>query len=107
MSCAYIDGPYSFAADEEIDPDLAGAAALVHDLVNISKESEERSLASEKSAIAGAEVLPQAGYTAQEVEQIVEAVRTCSWSRGEKATAKLGEVLQDADRLTQSEPLAS
>ena len=35
------------AADEDIDPDLAGAAALVHDLVNIPKESTERSLASE------------------------------------------------------------
>ena len=31
------------AADEEVDPDLAGAAALVHDLINTPKESEERS----------------------------------------------------------------
>ncbi|MAA77816.1 MAG: hypothetical protein CL916_01040 [Deltaproteobacteria bacterium] len=87
------------AADEDVDPDLAGAAALVHDLVNIPKESKDRSLASEKSAIVGAKILPKAGYSPQEIEKIIEAVRTCSWSRGEKATAKLGEVLQDADRL--------
>lgn len=87
------------AADEGVDPDLAGAAALVHDLVNIPKESTERALASEKSAVAGAEILPKAGYAPQEVQQIVGAVRTCSWSRGESAATKLGEVLQDADRL--------
>ena len=87
------------AADEEEDPDLAGAAALVHDLVNIPKESTDRALASEQSAIAGAEILPKAGYTQEEVLQIIEAVRTCSWSRGEAATSKLGAVLQDADRL--------
>lgn len=87
------------AADEEEDPDLAGAAALVHDLVNIPKESTQRAFASELSAVAGAEILPKAGYNPDEVQQIIEAVRTCSWSRGEDATTRLGAVLQDADRL--------
>jgi len=87
------------AADEEVDPDLAGAAALVHDLINTPKESEERALASEKSAKVSASILPLANYSDEEVQQIIEAVRTCSWSRGLKATNKIGEVLQDADRL--------
>jgi uncharacterized protein len=87
------------AANEEEDPDLAGAAALIHDLINIPKESEERSLAAEQSAIAGIEVLPKAGYTEEEVQTIVEAVRTCSWSSGRAPTSKMGAILQDADRL--------
>ena len=87
------------AAEESVDPDLAGAAALVHDLINIPKESQDRALASEKSAEYSANILPLANYTDSEIAQIIEAVRTCSWSRGEKATSKLGEVLQDADRL--------
>ena len=87
------------AAEINIDPDLAGAAALIHDLINIPKESEQRSMGSEMSAIKGAEILPVAGYTQEETTEIMDAVRTCSWSRGLKATSPLGEVLQDADRL--------
>ena len=87
------------AADEEQDPDLAGAAALIHDMVNIPKESEDRSLGSEKSALAGRDVLPLADYTQEEIDQITEAVSTCSWSRGKDPTSTLGAILQDADRL--------
>jgi len=82
-----------------VDTDLAGAAALVHDLVNVPKESPDRPMGSELSAVAGAHVLPKAGYNNGEVQAIVESVRTCSWSRGLKPTHKLGQVLQDADRL--------
>lgn len=87
------------APDAGVSVDLAGAAALVHDLVNIPKESADRPLGGERSAAAGAEVLPRAGYADHEVDQVVEAVRTCSWSRGHAPTSALGEVLQDADRL--------
>lgn len=87
------------ASEAGADPDLAGAAALVHDLVNVPKESDQRSMGSTLSAAAGAAVLPKAGYTDAEVEDVVEAVRTCSWSRGLPATSPLGAVLQDADRL--------
>ena len=51
------------------------------------------------SAQFGAEILPKVGYGEDEVRQIVEAVRTCSWSRGLQPTSALGMVLQDADRL--------
>ena len=40
-----------------------------------------------------------AGYDAQEISTIVEAVRTCSWSRGLHPTNPIGTALQDADRL--------
>ena len=87
------------AAESDVDPDLAGAAALLHDLCNIPKESPERSSASEGSATQSISYLENVGYSAQEQSIISEAIRTCSWSRGLEATNDVGAVLQDADRL--------
>jgi len=87
------------AEHSEVNPELAECAGLVHDLVNVPKESSERALGSEKSAVVGCELLKDAGFDPQEVAQVVEAVRTCSWSRGLAPTNRLGEVLQDADRI--------
>lgn len=87
------------AYEQGADGDLAGAAGLVHDCVHIPKDSASRPLASEASSEVAAGLLPQAGYSAKECAHIVEAVRTCSWSRGLEATGVLGRILQDADRL--------
>ena len=84
----------------DADPDLAGASALVHDLIDVPKESSERATAGERSATAAIPLLDRAGYEADEIDQIAEAVRTSSWSRGLEPTSALGRVLQDADRLT-------
>ncbi len=81
------------------DPELVGAAGLVHDLVDIPKDHPDRPLGGERSAEAAADLLPGMGYQRTEVEAIVEAVRTCSWSRGLTPSAAEGRVLQDADRL--------
>ena len=81
------------------DVDAAGAAALVHDLVNVPKDSPERPLASRLSAQEAAPWLSQAGYDAQEIASIVGAVCRCSWSGGMPPDAPLAKVLQDADRL--------
>jgi len=99
----HVERVYSWAirlaAEAEADPDLAGAAALVHDLVSVPKESMTRSLAGEQSALASAGPLSQAGYSSEEVAAITEAVRTSSWSSGLAPTSSLGAVIQDADRL--------
>ena len=87
------------AAENDVDPDLAGAAALLHDVVNIPKESPQRSQASEQSADAGLPYLQEVGYTPEECTIIYDAIRTCSWSRGLDAVNDVGAVLQDADRL--------
>ena len=87
------------APEAGADVELTGAAALVHDLVNIPKEHRDRPLGSELSARASQGLLEAAGYTAPECDAIVEAVRTTSWSRGLKPTSAMGAVLQDADRL--------
>jgi uncharacterized protein len=88
------------APEAGVGPDLAGAAALVHDLVAVPKEdAAQRPLAGERSAACAAAPLATAGYTEAEIGQIAEAVRTSSWSRGLAPTGPLGKVLQDADRL--------
>lgn len=87
------------AVEEGASQDLAGAAALVHDAVAIPKDAPDRPLASERSAQLAATLLPEAGYTDGECADIIEAVRTCSWSRGWQASSALGRIVQDADRL--------
>ena len=87
------------ARAEGHDVELCGAAALVHDLVNIPKESRDRPLGGELSAVAGKELLEEAGYDPPAVHACAEAVRTSSWSRGLEPVNRVGVVLQDADRL--------
>jgi uncharacterized protein len=93
------DWAVRLAPEVHASRELAGAAALVHDLINIPKEHRDRPLGSERSAQASRGLLSSAGYNADEIEQIVEGVRTCSWSRGLAPTGPIGTVLQDADRL--------
>ena len=82
-----------------LDPACAIAAALLHDVVNVPKDSPDRSRASELSADYAASILPKLGFAQSEVEEICEAVREHSFSRGGKPTRLLGKCLQDADRL--------
>lgn len=87
------------APEANADPDLCGAAALVHDLVPIPKDHPDRALGGERSAAACGPVLAVAGYSAPEAEVVIGAVRTSSWSRGLAPDGPVGIVLQDADRL--------
>ena len=87
------------SSEAAADPDLAGAAALVHDLVPIPKDSPDRALGGEQSALAAQPLLSKVGYNADEVGVIIAAVQTSSWSRGLAPTNAVGVVLQDADRL--------
>ncbi len=87
------------APEAGADCDLAGATALVHDLVFVPKDSAARSEGGERSAAAAPEVLAAAGYGDAEITLIADAVRTSSWSRGLSPGGPLGAVLQDADRL--------
>jgi uncharacterized protein len=89
----------TLARSSDVDPDLAGASALLHDLIEVPKESVERSEASQRSAEASIPVLERAGYDAGETSAIADAVRTCSWSSRLAPTSAIGAVLQDADRL--------
>jgi len=87
------------APEAGVSRDLAGATALVHDLVPIPKDSPERSLGGEKSAAASGPLLDAVGYSDSEQAAVIDAVKTSSWSRGLVANSALGRLLQDADRL--------
>ncbi|NUM89773.1 MAG: HD domain-containing protein, partial [Bdellovibrionales bacterium] len=77
----------------------AVAAALLHDLVNVPKNSPMRSRASELSAEKARPLLTELGFPSDDVSDICAAIRDHSFSRGARPTSPLGEALQDADRL--------
>lgn len=83
----------------DVDAREAVAAALLHDGVNIPKDSPERAFASERSAALAAARLPALGFAPDAVTRIAEAVRDHSFSRGAEPVSALGRALQDADRL--------
>lgn len=87
------------APEAGADQELAGAAALVHDLEPVPKESPDRALGGERAAVAALPMLERAGFSAAEIAEIQAAVRTSSWSRGLAPAGPTGAVLQDADRL--------
>jgi uncharacterized protein len=87
------------APEAGADPELAGAAALVHDLSAIPKDSPDRNQGGERSADQAREPLAEAGFGADEVDTILGAVRTSSWSAELAPDGPVGVVLQDADRL--------
>lgn len=82
-----------------LEPRLCLAAALLHDVVNLPKDSPERARASELSADFARQCLPRHGFSPHEVELVAEAIRDHSFSRGATPLSPLGKALQDADRL--------
>jgi uncharacterized protein len=77
----------------------AVAAGLFHDLVNVPKDHADRARASELCAEAARPHLRAAGFAADEVELVAEAIVDHSFSRGAVPRSHLGRALQDADRL--------
>ena len=75
------------------------AAALLHDLVNVPKDSPQRAKASELSAEKARPILAREGFSAAAIEGITEAIRDHSFSRGALPRTELAKALQDADRL--------
>jgi uncharacterized protein len=75
------------------------AAALLHDIVNLPKDSPRRAEASALSAEAARGLLPDAGFDTLEIDLIGDAILTHSFSRGETPRTDLARALQDADRL--------
>lgn len=82
-----------------VDPRCAIAAALLHDIVNLPKDSPERSDASRRSAEVARGLLPRHGFSPRQVDAVVEAILVHSYSLGRIPRTPLGEALQDADRL--------
>lgn len=73
-------------------------AALLHDVVNLPKNHPERARA---SVLSGEEArrLIQGELDRGSPERVVEAIEDHSYSAGRRPRSRLGEALQDADRL--------
>ncbi len=84
---------------ERVDPELAVAAALLHDITSFKKSDPRNRTASEQSAVRAADILSRHGYDAAEIGVISEAIRDHSFSRGVVPRTVQGKILQDADRL--------
>ena len=89
----------SLARFEEANEKVVLAAALLHDLVNVPKDSEKRSSASAMSGDVALPMLAQAGYSAEESQQIQVAIVEHSFSAGHVPSSLESAILQDADRL--------
>lgn len=83
-----------------VDRREAIAAALLHDVVNVPKDSPDRARASELCAAVARDLLPGLEvFDDAAVERVSEAIRDHSFSRGAVPAHPLGRALQDADRL--------
>jgi uncharacterized protein len=90
---------WTLALASPIEPRSAIAAALLHDIVNVPKDSRDRAEASARSAQRAKELLEQCGFSGSAVAEICLAIRDHSYSRGAVPETALGRALQDADRL--------
>ncbi len=78
---------------------LAISTALLHDAVNIPKDSPDRARASLLSAELAANLLPPLGFSNREVALAYDAILNHSRSRGTPPRTCFGCAFQDADRL--------
>jgi uncharacterized protein len=84
---------------DDLDPRCVIAAALCHDIVNVPKDSPKRAQASTMSANVARRLMADYDFGDDEIDEIADAIRDHSYSRGAVPTTGLGRALQDADRL--------
>jgi uncharacterized protein len=99
LGWAEVQGESGGGAKAGFSVGAAVAAAYLHDWVNLPKNSPDRARASEMSACEARRILESFEFDGAEIEDVCNAVRTHSFSRGESPVSLLGRCLQDADRL--------
>ena len=75
------------------------AAAYLHDLINVSKDSPQRSQASRLSAEAAGPILDRLGFTEKEITGIQHTIAAHSFSANIQPETLEAKILQDADRM--------
>lgn len=89
---------WTMRIDPSLDAREAIAAALLHDAINVPKDSPGRGTASEVCASHARQLL--AGELDEAaIDRIAGAIRDHSYTRGATPETALGRALQDADRL--------
>ncbi|MBN9653019.1 HD domain-containing protein [Halobacillus sp. GSS1] len=82
------------ANSEGEDPFLCEVAALLHDV------GDHKLFAHPEKAIQQRDkLLSDIGFTENEIDTIADAIRTVSFSKGDVPNSRMGEIIQDADRL--------
>ncbi len=78
---------------------LLTAAAYLHDLVNLPKDSPQRAQASQLSAEAAAPILHELGFGDAEISAIQHIIIAHSFSANVMPATPEAKILQDADRM--------
>jgi len=86
-------------ANEGGDLELIAAAVMLHDCVQVPKDSPLRAGASRLAAQKAREVLRGLNWDTSRVDTVAKAIETHSFSAGLTPTSLEGRILQDADRL--------
>lgn len=82
-----------------VPPPPLMAAAYLHDLVNLPKDTPDRVRASDLSAKAAVPHLRALGFTQDQIDQTCHAIRAHSFSAGIEPESDTARILRDADRL--------
>ncbi len=85
--------------EEGGDPEVLAAAVLLHDCVQVAKDSPMRSKASMLAAEEARARLAALGWEPSRVDTVARAIESHSFSAGVAPTSIEGCILQDADRL--------
>lgn len=81
------------------DPQILVAATLLHDCVEVEKNSPFRSSASRLAAARAREVLTEKGWGEERVAAVAHVIEAHSFSAGITPQSLEAKILQDADRL--------
>lgn len=90
-----------FADKDEVllDPFVLAAAAYLHDIVNLPKNSPDRHMASRRSATRARELLGGGPLTDSQIDAVAHAIEAHSFSAGIQPGSLEAKYLQDADRM--------
>jgi uncharacterized protein len=85
--------------EEGGDLELLAAAVLLHDCVQIPKDSPLRDTASRLAAVEARKLLQTLGWEESRTDAVASAIESHSYSAGIALSSLEGRILQDADRL--------